>query len=192
MNRALSWFIKIWVAFAILVNVFSMISSFIGNSFWEGLGRIADTYSPFNVINFVMEIILFSPAIGAYLWLEHRRKKVRLSPTPVAQSAEQKEIEYDAGDVIEKYGAILAKPRKGSLSLITDVSELPYPKHVIKAVLRGALQRFTDEVENLKIAYISLANFQELTEEERSALAAMNQLPVSGREWMISGSKRRS
>ena len=34
-----------------------------------------EIYSPFNVVNFVAELVLISPAIGAYLWRERRRKR---------------------------------------------------------------------------------------------------------------------
>lgn len=77
MDKVLTWFIRIWIGLAVLVNVISIIGLFIGaDNFWHGWQRVGDTYSPFNVINYVMEILLLSPAIGAYFWLERRRKKV--------------------------------------------------------------------------------------------------------------------
>lgn len=54
MDRALLWFVRIWVGVAI--------------------DRVADLYSPFNLINWLMEVVLISPALGAYAWLEQRRK----------------------------------------------------------------------------------------------------------------------
>jgi hypothetical protein len=86
-----------------------------------------------------------------------------------------KTIEIDAWDVVEKYGATLRSPPKYSVSLIRDVSELTYPKAAIKAVLQDALQRFPP-IDALKTAYISLADFQELTDEETNALAATSGL----------------
>ena len=80
MDRFLTWFIRIWIALAVFVNVISIIGLFLGaDSFWHGWQRVADIYSPFNVINFIMEIVLISPAIGAYLWLKRRRKKAELN-----------------------------------------------------------------------------------------------------------------
>lgn len=75
MNRALTWFIRIWVAFAILVNVLSMAGAFMAEGFWGGWATIQDTYSPFNYLNVLMEIILLSPALLAYWWRERRIAK---------------------------------------------------------------------------------------------------------------------
>lgn len=76
MDRALTWFATGWGALAILVNVIAIIGLFIGaESFWAGLNRFWDTYSPFNLWNWGAELVLFSPAIGAMWWRDRRRAK---------------------------------------------------------------------------------------------------------------------
>ncbi|HZP07966.1 hypothetical protein [Methyloceanibacter sp.] len=61
--------------------------------------------------------------------------------------------------------------------MIRDISELPYPKDMIKAALRHYLKRMnrTDQkaVEALGVAYVSLSHFQPLTPEEQDAVALM-------------------
>ena len=37
--------------------------------------RFADLLAPFNVINWIAELILISPAIGAAIWRYRRRSK---------------------------------------------------------------------------------------------------------------------
>jgi hypothetical protein len=71
-NKVLTWFIGIWTAFAILVDVVSIIGIFgPENSFTYKLG-FALVGAP--ILNFILQLVLFSPAIGAYFWLKHRRK----------------------------------------------------------------------------------------------------------------------
>ena len=84
--------------------------------------------------------------------------------------------EYDARDVLEKYIAALNVPCN---SVIRDASELPYPKEVIKIVLRGCIEMLKSsdrEKESLKIAYQNLTDYQPLTDEEREAVAVMTRL----------------
>jgi len=91
--------------------------------------------------------------------------------------------EYDANEVLQQYAALLADTEKG---LFRDVSELPFPKDVIKGVLQECLAMDVDEetLEMLKTAYIALSNFQELSEAERKAIEVMHTLeePASAEE----------
>jgi len=80
MDKALTWFIRIWIALAFGVNVVAIAGMFMASGFWEGLSRVQDTYSPFNIINYVMEVVLISPALAAFWWQERRRNK-RLTST---------------------------------------------------------------------------------------------------------------
>jgi hypothetical protein len=73
MNVFLKWFINIWIGIAILVNLVSMAGMFMHDGFWGGLGRVQETYSPFNIVNWIMEVVLLSPALLA-AWLLERRK----------------------------------------------------------------------------------------------------------------------
>lgn len=76
MDTALTWFIRLWVGLAILVNLLAIVGLAIGaESWWDAWQRVTETYSPFNVINYAMEVALISPAIGAYIWRERRRER---------------------------------------------------------------------------------------------------------------------
>jgi hypothetical protein len=70
-NKALTWFIRIWAAFAIFVDVVSIILIFVTENAFRYIALI---YSPFFVLTFISQLVLFSPAIAAYFWLKHRRK----------------------------------------------------------------------------------------------------------------------
>jgi hypothetical protein len=87
---------------------------------------------------------------------------------------------YEADDVLRQY---LTTLQSGGQGVIRDVSELPYPKEVIKAVLQGIIKRVKDDkqaLEMLKSAYVALADFQHLTAEERDALTVLEQGKLSG------------
>ncbi len=75
-------------------------------------------------------------------------------------------------EVLGEYVAVLEKTGN---RVIRDISELPYPKDMIKAALRHYLKRMdrADQkaVDALEIAYVSLSHFQPLTPEERDAVA---------------------
>lgn len=78
MDRSLTWFIWVWIAFAIAVNLAALAGIVLmvtGDDFWSAWQWLAETYSPFNVITYVMELVLLSPAIGAYVLRERRRAK---------------------------------------------------------------------------------------------------------------------
>jgi hypothetical protein len=80
MDRALQWFIRIWVAIAVAVNIIAIAGFFIGaHGFWAGWAKVSEIYSPFNLTNYVVELVLVSPAIGAYWWLERRKKRKRVA-----------------------------------------------------------------------------------------------------------------
>ena len=75
LDRALTWFIWAWISLIVLMNVVAIVG-FMGTapSFWAGVAKIQDTYSPFNVINWLVELVSLSPALGAMLWRDRRRK----------------------------------------------------------------------------------------------------------------------
>ena len=86
------------------------------------------------------------------------------------------EYAYDPDDIIGKYSAVLEDVSAGSV--IRDAADLPYPKIVIKRALRGLIDQWAgDEAaqDKVKVTYLHLADFQELTDEERTAVAAMSQ-----------------
>ena len=76
-------------------------------------------------------------------------------------------------EVLRHYEAALEKHSNA----IRPISELPYPKDLIKSALRHRLQTASKKdyksIEALEVAYVSLANFQPLTREERDAARIM-------------------
>src|SRR6185369_14152976 len=76
--------------------------------------------------------------------------------------------------VVADYGDVLAKP--SDLGLVRDINSLPHLKSEIRAALKAVLAVTTNVTmrEHLKIAYISLAEFQTLSHREMLALRAWN------------------
>jgi hypothetical protein len=76
MNTALSWFIRIWVGLVVILNLVGIVSILIASpTVGDAWNNITEIYSPFNVINVIAEVVALSPALGAYLWLEKRKKQ---------------------------------------------------------------------------------------------------------------------
>ena len=80
----------------------------------------------------------------------------------------------DVERILTDYGAVLAEP--SALGVMRDLRSLPNSKSAIKAALRAALSIATDPNtrDQLKVAYVCLADFQPLTEEETGALRQWN------------------
>lgn len=167
-DRALIWFIRVWVALAILVNAAAIVGFFVGaHSFWGGWQRIADIYSPFNLINWFAEIALISPAFGAYLLLERRRKKRATRAQKIASAQEAQQI-------INAYGVAMEKPAHWPSNLYTgptpkdpaarqvsdelnamlskgslrEIGSLPFPKARIKDALLIGIALITARIAN--------------------------------------------
>ena len=80
----------------------------------------------------------------------------------------------DVERILTDYGAALAEP--SALGAIRDLRSLPNSKSAIKAALKVALSVATDPNtrDQLKVAYVCLADFQPLTAEETGALRQWN------------------
>jgi hypothetical protein len=83
--------------------------------------------------------------------------------------------DYDARDVLDRYVAALSQPGAG---IIRDAGELAYPKDIVKFVLQHCIRTIAeaDQQDFLRGAYVSLGNFQELNDEERKALALLDEI----------------
>lgn len=80
----LRWFCRAWLALAALVNLAAILGRFLtAPSFWSAVSDVQGWYSPFNVANFIAELVLISPAIGAQMlsdWIQRRRERAAASP----------------------------------------------------------------------------------------------------------------
>ena len=84
------------------------------------------------------------------------------------------QVEIDLALVLSAYSATLKQPSK---TLIRDIKELPYPKEVIKMVLKHCIQLTEPGTERdfFRGAYVCLADFQDLTDDEKAALRGSDQ-----------------
>jgi uncharacterized membrane protein len=79
MDKTLTAFIWVWISLILLLNVLAIVGIFIGaDSVWDGVQKVQEIYSPFNIINWIVELVTWSPAIGAYVWRERRRNSLRV------------------------------------------------------------------------------------------------------------------
>jgi len=80
----------------------------------------------------------------------------------------------DVEEIVTAYGAALAEPT--ALGIVRDVRSLPRSKEDIKTALKTALEVTADVAmrESLKAGYISLADFQQLSDNEVRALQLWN------------------
>ena len=95
----------------------------------------------------------------------------------VVQAAAQPRDEPTARDVLDKYSALLASLPTGR-GVVRNISELPYPKTVIKIALLELLVGTNDAKERntIEVAYIGLASFQEMTAEENEAVRKWDEI----------------
>lgn len=80
--------------------------------------------------------------------------------------------EVDAEDVLKQYAEAIEALRNNPLEgAVQDVRELAHPKPVIKAMLARFIELSTesDLRDWLQTAYMTLARFQELRDDERAA-----------------------
>ncbi len=75
MDKILGGFIWVWVIIVGLFNLIGIAGAFIKNDFWAAVVEVQDWYSPFNIWTHGLNLILISPAIATYIWLNKRRKR---------------------------------------------------------------------------------------------------------------------
>lgn len=75
MDSALTWFIRIWVALVLAANAFGVFAIFATNGFWEGISQIQADFSPYNVANIILQLVLLSPALLAFWWRDRCRAR---------------------------------------------------------------------------------------------------------------------
>jgi hypothetical protein len=91
----------------------------------------------------------------------------------------------EAREVIQNYGAVLEE--RTALGTIRDINSLPYSKDRIKEALLYALRVTLDSSmrERLRSAYILLADFQQLSNEQITSLRNWNKTTTMGRKSAI-------
>ncbi len=71
MERFLYRFSRVWLGLAVLVNILALIGKISASAnLREALAGAMAWFNPGNTLNFVTEVVLFSPAVGAYLLAE--------------------------------------------------------------------------------------------------------------------------
>jgi hypothetical protein len=97
-----------------------------------------------------MEVALLAPAMGAYSWLQRRRKREAGPPQMSAQEVQQ---------IVNAYGAAMA----GRGGVVRDVGTLPYPKERIKRALVTAIKLTPPGAarEQLKSGFVILGDWQD-------------------------------
>lgn len=183
MDTTLRWFVRLWIALFLLVNLIALIGFFLGTaSSWEAVLRASEFYSPSNLGNWVIEFLLLSPAVGAHFWLTQRKHRkeatqeaardysLRLSQLSKSLSVEPREVikathlldsDPEIGELFEVYGSFIAGC---DISTIRDVKELPLPKEHIEATLLRAISLFDEYPQyqaHCEAVLLSLAFFQD-------------------------------
>ncbi len=72
-SKILRGFAYVWVRLVVL----AVIAGTVGIWITEGFSAVRDTFSPFNVWNFIVLVIAISPAFGAWLLAEKLEKRSR-------------------------------------------------------------------------------------------------------------------
>jgi hypothetical protein len=81
--------------------------------------------------------------------------------------------QFDPREVLERYVAVLREPGN---AVVRDSEELAHPKEAIRIVLQHCIRTATDRGQRdfLRNAYMSLSNFQSISELEKEALAVLS------------------
>lgn len=76
LDRILTWFAYAWGSFFAALAVLDIAwIIWTAPSLWLGLlAAQAKWFDPFNIIHWLAELIVLSPAIGAILWRDRRRR----------------------------------------------------------------------------------------------------------------------
>ena len=73
----LKWFYRIWFSLVIGLNIIGIIGMYLStSSFIETWEWVQQTYSPYNLWNLVLNLILLSPGYGVYVWRNQRLKNL--------------------------------------------------------------------------------------------------------------------
>ena len=81
--------------------------------------------------------------------------------------------------IVSEYADLLGRTTHGPM--IRDVTELPYPREIVRAAIMKCLsaEKHAPAREALKTCYLGLAAYQQLTPEEREAVRAVSEKPFA-------------
>ena len=89
MATFLKWFIRIWISLILLLVLISIFGTYMSTqSFGETLSWVQATFSPFNIWNFLLMVVLISPVILADKWKD--KIETREPPKPKRQKPTKK------------------------------------------------------------------------------------------------------
>jgi hypothetical protein len=74
-DKVLSWFIYVWLALALAIEAFDIARLMSNALTWES-GLQAVQHKWFGIQS-LAELVLISPALGAYYWREKRRQRIQ-------------------------------------------------------------------------------------------------------------------
>ena len=75
-DRALTFFANVWVGLIAVLNLIAIIGFVVAApTLWDGIAKVQEIYSPFNVWNWIVEVVALSPAVGAIAWRDRRLKR---------------------------------------------------------------------------------------------------------------------
>ena len=76
LDKALSWFTKIWIGLVIVLTLMSFAGTIVSApTVWTGIMRVWDEVSPFNIKYYITMALLLSPAWLGLAWRDKRREK---------------------------------------------------------------------------------------------------------------------
>jgi hypothetical protein len=89
LDWCLRWFINVWIGLLIVLQLIRAAdigfrdASSIWIGLWQTINALQIAFDPYNIVHFVVILIVASPAFGAHMWLE-RRKQARQAQGAVA------------------------------------------------------------------------------------------------------------
>lgn len=156
-SKLLRWFAYVWLGLVAVSILLGIAGAFTTQPFWDAVRTVQGWFSPFNVANYFVILLVSLPGIGAYMLAERPRiETTALSASDVAEATKNPEA------LINAYKRTLEE----NLGMYIDEAKLPAPREAIKQVLiltakahqaAGGLSGQTREA--LRTAYMSLANF---------------------------------
>jgi hypothetical protein len=76
LDKALTWFANVWIGLIAVLNLIAIIGFVVAApALWDSIAKVQEIYSPFNVWNWIAELVALSPAVGAIAWRDQRLKR---------------------------------------------------------------------------------------------------------------------